>query len=640
MADTGYPLIADHGLIGDLQTAALVATDGSIDWFCAPRFDSPSIFGALLDHEQGGRFRIRPRRDDLRHQAAVLPRHRDPDHPLHDRGRASARSSTSCRSAGPRATDRHRLVRMVRCVRGQMDFEVEIAPRFDYGRQPHTTRRRPRTARSFTAAGTALTLHVVREPGDERLGRGARDDGRRPARRRSTLQAGQTRGLVLETGVGRAATPRCRRPRSSGCFDETAAFWRVVAGAVDLHRAVAGDAGALGHHAEADDLRARPARWSPRPTAGAARAGRRRAQLGLPLHLGPRRLVLGLRPARPGLHRGGRRVRPLAAATGSRSRPAATAAPLKIMYRVDGSSDLNEETLDHLEGYRGSRPVRIGNGAADQLQLDIYGEAMDSVSPRRRAAACRSATRAGWRSRASLDWLVRQLGPARGGHLGDPRRPQGLHLRPADVLGRLRPRRSGWPPSTAARRRSSGGRAERDAIYDQIMERGWNAERQRLRAALRHRRARRVAAADAAGRLHRAAATRCGCPPWTRWTDELVSDSLVYRYDPSASPDGLRGSEGTFSLCTFWYVDALARSGRLDEARLVFEKMLTYANHLGLFSEEIGADRRAARQLPAGVHPPRPDQRGDEPGRGARPGRLEAGRRGFMTSYDATPPRR
>ena len=96
--------------------------------------------------------------------------------------------------------------------------------------------------------------------------------------------------------------------------------------------------------------------------------------------------------------------------------------------------------------------------------------------------------------------------------------------------------------------------------------------------------------------------------------DELVTDSLVYRYDPAASPDGLQGSEGTFSLCTFNYVDALARAGRLDEARLTFEKMLTYANHLGLYSEEIALDRRADRQLPAGVHPPRPDRRRDHPG--------------------------
>src|SRR5436309_2494785 len=144
--------------------------------------------------------------------------------------------------------------------------------------------------------------------------------------------------------------------------------------------------------------------------------------------------------------------------------------PLKIMYRIDGSPDLQEEILDHLSGYRDSAPVHIGNGATDQLQLDIYGEAVDSL----------------------------YLGMRRGLTMG----------------------------------------------HD-----GWN--------------------------------DLCVILDW-------LSDNLVYRYDPAASPDGLRGSEGTFSICTFWYVDALARSGRLEDARLTFEKMLTYSNHLGLFAEEIG----------------------------------------------------
>jgi GH15 family glucan-1,4-alpha-glucosidase len=132
---SGYPLIADHGLIGDLQTAALVATDGSVDWFCAPRFDSPSIFGALLDADRGGRFRVRPTADVFTSKQLYFP----------DTAVLITRFMTEAGVGevvdfmpvidGTTVSTRHRLVRMVRCVRGEMTFAVDIAPRFDYGRQ-------------------------------------------------------------------------------------------------------------------------------------------------------------------------------------------------------------------------------------------------------------------------------------------------------------------------------------------------------------------------------------------------------------------------------------------------------------------------------------------------------------------------
>ena len=147
------------------------------------------------------------------------------------------------------------------------------------------------------------------------------------------------------------------------------------------------------------------------------------------------------------------------------------------MYGIDGRAELPEEVLDHLEGYRGSGPVRIGNGAADQLQLDIYGELIDSVYlynkygaadlPRPWDDVCRD-RRLG----------VRELGPARRGHLGDPRRPAELHVLAADVLGGGRARDADGPPARPARRPRRAGSRARDAIYEQIMERGWNEERQ------------------------------------------------------------------------------------------------------------------------------------------------------------------
>jgi GH15 family glucan-1,4-alpha-glucosidase len=260
--------------------------------------------------------------------------------------------------------------------------------------------------------------------------------------------------------------------------------------------------------------------------------------------------------------------------------------PLKIMYRVDGSSDLTEVTLDHFEGWRGSRPVRVGNGAADQLQLDIYGEMMDAM-----LLADQRGVQTGhqnWLEIASLmDWLCEHwdqpdegIWETRGG-------------RKDFVYGRIQSWVAldrGIKMATSRARPADlfRWRTERDAIYNQVFEKGWNPSiggftqfygSEVLDSSLLMMPQQGfIAPKD---------------PMWLSTLQaidrELVSDSLVYRYNPSASPDGLAGNEGTFSLCTFWYVDTLARAGRLNEGVVTFEKMHTYANHLGLFSEEIGS---------------------------------------------------
>ncbi len=252
------------------------------------------------------------------------------------------------------------------------------------------------------------------------------------------------------------------------------------------------------------------------------------------------------------------------------------------MYRIDGEPHLTEVVLDHLEGYAGSRPVRAGNAAADQIQLDIYGEASDALAQTRDMGGIK-----GWQAYAAvLDWLADHwdrpdegIWETRGGRqdftfsrlMTWVAFERGIHLastfaRPADI--------DRW-------------REVRDTVFAQIVERGWNADKQ---AFVQHY---ATDVLDASLLLMpRVGFVSPVDPLWLSTLDamdrELVSDSLVYRYNPEASPDGLRGSEGTFNLCSFLYVEALARAGKPQQARYAFDKMLTYANHVGLFAEEIG----------------------------------------------------
>jgi GH15 family glucan-1,4-alpha-glucosidase len=569
--------IADHGLIGDLQTAALVSTDGSIDWFCCPRFDSPSVFAALLDDERGGRFRIRPTGVDYTTKQMYLPETAI----LVTRFFSSeglGQVADFMPPAGATATDHRTLVRVIQCVRGRMTFEIEVAPRFDYGRQPHRTEATENGA-VFTANGTVLTLHTVREPGDERRASGRVEDGDLHAT--LALQAGEVRGLVLESAVD--GPPReIRVAELADLVDRTEEYWQSWLGRSTYRgrwrEAVQRSAISLKlmTYAPTGGIVAAPTAALPEQVGGERNWDYRYTWVRDASFSVHALLKLGMTDEAAQFGRWlGDRIR---------ERVGSDSGPLNIMYRIDGSSDLKEDTLDQLRGYRGSAPVRIGNGAAEQLQLDIYGEALDSVYAGVRAGL--PLPHQGWTAIcAVLDWLVEHwdqpeegIWETRGG-----RAPftygrvmcwvafdRGIRLAtqhglPADV--------DRW-------------RTERDQIYRQVMERGFHQSR---KAFVQHY---DTDVLDAALlRMPTVGMVDGRDPLWlstlAAMDGELVTDSLVYRYDPEASPDGLRGSEGTFSLCSFAYVDALTRAGRLDDARRAFEKMLTYANHVGLYSEEV-----------------------------------------------------
>ena len=576
----GYPDISDHGLIGDLQTAALVTKDGTVDWFCCPRFDSPSVFASLLDAEKGGYCRVRPDRDDFVTRQMYLPgtallvtRFMTPD--------GVGEVTDFMPVTGTTPAVQHRLVRQLRCVRGTIRFVADIRPRFDYGRQPHKLETTDDGA-VFHVNGTQLTVHTVGQPGSPLGEQGVTvqsvDNDLRVAR---TLHEGETAGMVIEWmgGPPRRLSP-AEMDRLSG---DSVRFWQEWLGRSTYtgrwREMVTRSAMTLKlmTYAPTGALVAAPTAGLPEQTGGERNWDYRYTWVrdgSLSVHA-----LLGLGYVDEAAAFGAWLRDRVTGASGDREHP------LDIMYRVDGSSDLVEETLGHFEGWRGSRPVRIGNGASDQLQLDIYGEALDAIS--RADASGFGIAHEGWTALAGIvDWLCDHwdqpeegIWETRGGRQDFTygRFQCWVALDRAIKLAERRGR-----PADIPRWRS-----ERDRVYEQVMQRGWNPERG---AFTQHYGTDVLDASLLLMPLTGFVAPRD--PMWLSTLDamdtELVSDSLVYRYNPGASPDGLEGSEGTFSLCTFFYVQALAEAGRLAEAELVFEKMLTYANHLGLYSEEIG----------------------------------------------------
>jgi GH15 family glucan-1,4-alpha-glucosidase len=583
-----YAPIEDHGVIGDLHTVALVATDGNIDWYCPGRFDAPSVFAAILDADRGGRFQIAPEDEPGNVKQLYLPETNVLiTRFLTPHGVGEVQDFMPIRE-GATADVPQRIVRRVVCVRGSMRFRLDCEPRFDYGRATHTLAITPGGA-AFATPQLALTL----ASGESLLADGA------DVHAVFTLSSGEMRTFVLEVAPVGATAPRvCDDDEAQVLFDETVAFWRKwIAGCTYRGRwreTVRRSALCLKllTYAPSGAIVAAPTASLPEGIGGVRNWDYRYTwirdsafTLYAFLRLGFTREAeafmnflrdrAGEMPADSDLPRG---------------------APLQIMYAIDGSHDLEEFELDHLDGYRHSRPVRIGNGAAKQLQLDIYGELIDSIYLYNKFAAP-----------ISYDlWqvIVRLLG-----WLKD-------HWRGADegiweVRGGQQEftysRLMSWVAFERAIRmaRQRGlpcpmveWLAVRDEIFEEIMTRGWNEEKQAFVQTLDGD------ALDASNLLM--PLVRFVAPADPRMLStldaigrELVSDSLVYRYVvEEAASDGLDGEEGTFSICSFWWVEALARAGRVDEARLAFEKMLTYANHLGLYSEEIGTSGEALGNFP------------------------------------------
>ncbi|AOR30214.1 glycosyl hydrolase family 15 [Streptomyces fodineus] len=570
-----YLPIAEHGLIGDLRSVALVGTNGTIDWYCCPSFDAPSVFAAILDAERGGRFEL---------AAAVPARTKQfyfPDTNVlitrffTEDGVGEVQDFmpvTSDSAAGAGEEGRHRLIRRVVCVRGTVPFRVLVAPRFDYGAAPHTLRSAGATL-VFESVERSLSLtSTVDLECDERDARGD-----------FKLGEGETAVFALDQ-VGDAVAPRgCAHAEAEHEFNATVAYWRRW-----LHQSRYRGRWREMVHRSALTLKL----LTYAPTGAIVAA----PTTSLPEQLGGERnwdyRYVWVRDAAFAVYAllrlgfaGEAEAFMRFLTTHVSPSDADGSAPLQIMYGIDGRTDLPERVLPHLEGHLGSAPVRVGNAAADQLQLDIYGALIDSIYLYDKWAQPISSDQ--WDDVCQLvDWVCAHwdqpdegVWETRGGrkNFTYSRLMCWIAIERAIRLANRR----GLPADLPRWRQA------RDAIYRRIMDRGWSVRRG---AFVQYEGGDVLDASLLMMPLGKFVAPTD--PKWLSTldalTEDLVSDSLVYRYDPQASPDGLRGDEGTFSICSFWYVEALVRAGRLDEARLAFEKMLTYANHLGLYAEEIG----------------------------------------------------
>lgn len=566
-----YQPIENYGVIGDLNTAALVGMDGSIDFMCFPAFDSPTIFAALLDHDRGGHFKIAPVAGEFSRRQRYFP---DTNilltRFLGDAGIAEISDFMPLQHLG----HQHNVIRRVKVVRGEMKIRMTCAPKFDYGRCGHTIERRGHEV-IFIPDKKVLPALRLRSSIPVRVENGQ-------ATAEFTMRADSKVFFILEDASLGGESPSKATDYVSDAFKETMNYWLTWISRSQYR----------GRWREMVNRSALALKLLTSQAHGSIVAA---PTFALPEEIGGERnwdyRYTWIRDASFTLYALMRlgyteEAEAFMHWIEKRCEEATPGRPLQVMYRLDGRPELPEKILKNLEGYKQSQPVRIGNAASEQLQLDIYGELLDSIFIFNRHGQpisydfwmdlSRIVEWVGknWRKPDNGIWEVR----------GGPR--QFLHSRAMcwltfDRAMKIAQQRSYPAPLVRWLR-------IRNQIYQSIYDDFWDPK---LKTFVQYKGAKTV---DASCLL--LPMVKFISPIDPRWMStleaiqkNLVEDSLVYRYLPEkAAPDGFDGNEGTFSMCSFWYVECLARANNLRQARFVFEKALGYANHVGLYAEQLG----------------------------------------------------
>jgi len=577
--------LENYGVIGNMRSIALAGMNGSIDFLCYPRFDSPTVFAALLDDERGGRFRIQPQLDHRQVRQLYLP---DTNilltRFLAEEGVAELTDFMPVSAAIEQPNE---IIRMVSVVRGEVHFKLLCQPRFNYAMCDHAVRLRDGCVSDGCAifvpkndACPPMALYSTIS-----LEKQSKD-----VSAQFTLRAGE-KATFLFGGV-RPQEQQPEMTRVEERFRDTARFWKnwiaksnhkgrwremINRSALLLKLMISREHGSL---------IAAPTFSLPEEIGGVRNWDYRYTWLRDAAFTLYALIRLGFVDE----------AEAFIAWLKGRLSDDAERGPLQVIYGVDGRRKLDEVNLDHLDGYEHSRPVRIGNAAYRQLQLDIYGEMMDAIYLANKYGDAISY--AGWQDvQRILEWLGKNW----------QRPDEGIWEVRGGAREFLHSRLMCWVAFDRALRlaqkRSLSGPLQqwmdaRDAIRADIYSNFWNEE---LHSFVQSKGTKDLDASVLLMPLMRFISPVD--PMWLSTIraleSRLIEDTLVHRYEAELTHvDGLPGGEGSFTACSFWYIECLARAGELEKAQLLFEKMLGYANHLGLYSEQLGSNGRHLGNFP------------------------------------------